>query len=131
VVGTERVEMVNVPVAEPALMTADDGTFRLGLVDVSVRVMSLGAVPLRVAVPTPACPPTIALGLETTALRTGGLMVRGSLMEVAESETVILAVVVVETAVVVTVKFAVDFPEGMMTVAGTVAEVESEATHSL
>lgn len=127
VAETGVVVMVKVAVLLPAATVTVLGGTALVLVEVNVMLSPpVGALPLRVTVPVELLPPRTEAGATVTLETVGGVMVRVAFWEPLPREPEIVAVVVVATAVVETVKFAEVDPAATVTEAGTVALALSE-----
>lgn len=85
---------------------------------------AVGAMPLRISVPTAVVPPTTDAGEIVRLVRVTGLIVRVTAIDVDPADAVILAGVDEVTAFVVIENVADDVPPGTVTVAGAAAEVE-------
>ena len=124
VAETAVVVTVKVPVVAPAATVTDAGTVALVLLeDKATDVPPLGAGPLKVTVPVEGLPPMTDVGLSLRLNSPGGLMVRVAVWFTPLKLPVIVALVVAETAVVVTVKVPLVEPAATVTDAGTVALV--------
>ena len=122
----ERVWMVKRALVAPAGTVTVLGTLaRLELLRSCTTTPPAGAGPLRVTVPVAVLPPTMLVGLIVSdwsvTLEDDGLTVRVAVRETPPAVAVIVTLVVLETARVETVKFALVAPAGTVTVLGTVA----------
>lgn len=92
------------------------------LSDKVTTIPPVGAGPVKVTVPVEDVPPVTLAGFIDTVEIAGALTVSAAVLLTPLNEAVIVAVVVAATAVVFTVKFAVEAPAATVTLAGTVAE---------
>jgi len=119
---TAVVVTLNVPLVVPLSRKRLAGTLAAAPVAPSLMVNPLGgAAPESVTVPMAGFPPTKAVGLKLNLEITGGLMVRLTPIEELFSDAVILAVVLLETPVVVIVNLPLVAPAPMTTVLSTIA----------
>jgi len=122
----ERVWMVKRALVAPAGTVTVLGTLaRLELLRSCTTTPPAGAGPLRVTVPVAVLPPQTEVGLIVSdwsvTFDEGGLTVRFAVRETPPAEAVIVTLVALETAFVLTVKFALVAPAGTVTVLGTAA----------
>ena len=121
----ERVWMVKRALVAPAGMVILLGTLaRLELLRNCTTAPPAGAGPLRVTVPVAVLPPHTVVGLivsDWSVTLGEGLTVRVAVRETPPAEAVIVTLVALETAFVLTVKFAPVAPAGTITVLGTAA----------
>jgi len=126
-VATETVVTVKVAVLEPAVTVTEAGTDAAALSELSVTAEPpVGALPVRVTVPVELLLPITVVGLSETPDTPGGVIVRGAVREPTASVSLIFAVVLAATGVVVTVNVAVVLPEVIVRLLGTVAAALSE-----
>lgn len=119
-----RVRMVKLALVAPAGMVILLGTLaRLELLRKDTTIPPAGAGPLSVTVPMALCPPQTAVGLIVSdcKLTAAGFTVSVAWRETPFAEAVIVTLVVLETALVDTVKLALVAPAGTVTLVGTVA----------
>lgn len=127
--ATEEVLTVNVAVVAPAATVTEAGTVAEVDEEVSVTLEPLvGAGPVRVTVPAELVPPATDVGETARLLSPAAVTVSTAVLEELPSVAVIVAVVEEETATVETVKVAVVAPAATTTLAGTVADVDEEAS---
>jgi len=118
---TFTVLTVKVTEVRPAGMVTDFGRVAADwLLDRATTSPPVGAAPLRVTVPVEDLPPATLVGLNVRDVSVGGLTVSDAVCELPFRVPVIVAWVAVATAVDLTVKFAVLFPDATVTDAGTV-----------
>jgi hypothetical protein len=121
----ERVWMVKRALVAPAgTVTVLDTLARLELLRNCTTTPPAGAGPLRVTVPVAVLPPHTVVGLivsDWSVTLGEGLTVRVAVRETPPAEAVIVTLVALETAFVLTVKFALVAPAGTVTVLGTAA----------
>jgi len=123
--ATVLVATVKVAVVAPAATVTVEGT--VADVELLCRVTArppVGAGPVNVTVPVLLVPPATDVGLRLTELTAGGLIVRDAEAEELPELALIVAVVTLDTAMVVTANVAVVAPAATVTLAGTVADVE-------
>jgi len=122
VVETAVVLTVNVAEVDPAGTVTVLGTLAFELpLDRLTTVPPGPAAPVRVAVPVEVFPPITVVGESVKLESVAGVMVKLAVDVVPPWVAEITAVVVADTATVVTVNVAVEAPAGTVTVAGTVA----------
>jgi len=121
-VATDEVGTVTVPVVEPAAITNDaGGTIEATFEDSVTVAPPAGAGSVRVTIAEPLLPPTTAVGLKTTELTPGGVIVRAAVAVVPYSKASMFEVVLEATLTVVTVAVPVELPAGTVIDAGIVA----------
>lgn len=126
-VETADVLIVNVPVVSPAATVTDESTVALALLeDSETTVPPVPAGPVSVTVPVEVVPPRTELGATETLAKPAELIVKVVVTVVPLNVAEMVAVVLLTTELVVTVKVADVFPEVIETVAGTVATVRFE-----
>ena len=116
----------NVALTEPAAMVTVDGTVAELLLLESATVTEEGALAFRVTVPVALDPPRTEVGDKVRLCSKRGVIVSVAVGDEPLKEAVTVAVAVVGTIPVVTVKVAVVLPEDTTTLAGTVAAVVPE-----
>ena len=119
---TATVEMLKVTELEPAGTVTLTGTVAAEPLALNATARPpVGAFPLSVTVPVEGVPPTTELGDNETPVTFSGLIVRAAFWLVPFKVAVIVADVVDDTLVVLTVKVAVVAPAVTVTEVGTVA----------
>lgn len=112
---------VKFAVVLPAGTVTLAGTVADALLLDNATATSAGAAPFSVTVPVVDVPPATAAGLSATDASAAGLIVSDAVIFEKLYPAVITAFVAVLTALVVTVKAAVELPAGTVTLAATVA----------
>lgn len=124
--ATGLVLTVKMAVVWPAGTVTLAGTWAAALLlDRVTMIPPVGAGPVSVTVPVDEFPPATGFGLRTMDDSLGSLITRPVLCVVPQ-KAVIVAVVLLVTGLVVTMKVAVVWPAGMVTEAGTWAAALSE-----
>lgn len=123
-IATAFVVTVKLTELVPAATVTELGTVAEPVFDDKVTTAPLEpALPLRVTVPIEEVPPMTVVGLTVTLDSVAGVTVKFAVCVRLFSDPVITAVFVVFTAIVFTVKLAEIEPAGIVTVAGTVAQL--------
>lgn len=126
--ATPVVFTVNVAVLAPAATVTVAGTEAAATLEVRFTTTPpAGAMEAMVTVPVEAVPPTTEVGATTKSETWGPVIVKFAEPAFPFAVAVIFAVLAAPTATVLTVKVAVVAPAATVAVAGTVADVLSEA----
>jgi len=129
-VTTASVVTLKLAVVAPAATVTVAGTVAADVVpDARLTVKPpVGAAELIVTVPTDVPAPVTVVGLRLRALTVGAVIASDAVVLLPASVAVTVAEALAATAVVVTLKFALVDPAGMVTVAGTVAAALLDAS---